>query len=512
MSFQLVLSNIKFHKNDIVSGFLVFLIAMPLSLGIAAASGFPPIYGLFTAMVGGLIVSFFVGSELTIKGPAAGLIVIIAAAVHDFGKGDNLLGWKLTLATIFTAGILQMILGKLKMGKFVDIFPVSAVRGMLTAIGIIIISKQVFVLIGETPIDTHGELVTKPLNLLFLFPTYFSQIEHWLFAAVGVISIFIMAVWQYLKWSFTKSVPPALVVLVIGCIIGVYFGKPQIEKVYLGDYFLVVNQSFTDFFQFPVDFNAVLTPELFIRYTFIFTIVGSLESLLTVKAIDKVVNKGKSDYNKDLIAVGIGNTICGLFGGLPMIAEVARSTANVGNGAVTRWSNFFHGIFILLFLLLIGFLNESIPLSALAAMLILVGWKLSSPSIFKAVWDKGKDQFVIFISTVIVSLFTDILTGIGVGILFNISFHFVRGLKLKNVFKLNYVFQNNTLEIYDFLVFTNYLKLEELLSDETLKIEIVDLSKCLFVDQSSKENLQLKIKAQQEGVLNQAKIVGWKNY
>ncbi len=506
----MVLSNIKFQKKDIISGFLVFLIAMPLSLGIASASGFPPIYGLFTAMVGGLVVSFFVGSELTIKGPAAGLIVIIATAVHDFGKGDNILGWKLTLATIFTAGIFQIILAKLKMGKFVDIFPVSAVRGMLTAIGIIIISKQVFVLIGETPINESGELVTKPLSLFYLIPSYLNKINHWLFAFIGIISIGIMVLWQHLKWSFTKNIPPALVVLVIGCIIGVFFGKPQIEHDYLGDYFLVVNQNFTDFFQFPIDFNAVFSPALFIRYTIIFTIVGSLESLLTVKAIDKVVNKGKSDYNKDLMAVGIGNTICGLFGGLPMIAEVARSTANVGNGASTRWSNFFHGVFILLFLLLIGFLNESIPLSSLAAMLVLVGWKLSSPNVFIEVWKKGKDQFVIFISTVIVSLFTDILTGIGVGILFNISFHFFRGLKLRNVFKLNYELHDNTLKIHNFLVFTNYLKLEELLNDKEFRIETVDLSNCFFVDQSSKENLQLKINAQQQGAPNQAKIIGWK--
>jgi MFS superfamily sulfate permease-like transporter len=176
-----------------------------------------------------------------------------------------------------------------------------------------------------------------------------------------------------------------------------------------------------------------------------------------------------------------------------MIAEVARSTANVNNGAKTQWANFYHGLFILIFLVLVGFLNESIPLSALAAMLIVVGWNLAKPAIFIQKWQKGKDQFLIFISTIIVSLLTDILMGICVGILVNISFHFFRGLKLRNVFQLNYQIFNDKVFVKDFLVFSNYLKLDEIITNQ--KVKTIDLTQCKFVDYSSKQNLLLKMKA-----------------
>ena len=482
-----------FHKQDLISGFLVFLIAMPLSLGIAVASGFPAIYGLITAMVGGILVSFFVGSALTIKGPAAGLIVIIASAVHDFGNGNAVLGWKLTLGTIFTAAVFQVVFARLKFGKFVDFFPISAVKGMLTAIGIIILSKQIFVLIGVKPINENGELLSKPIDLLVLFPQKIMQIEHPIFFLIGLLSLSILIIWQISNSNTLKKVPGALVVLILSCIIGLNFGKNTLQISEYDSFFLVVNQKVSDLFHFPISFEGIFQPKIFVKYSFIFLLVGSLETLLSVKAIDTLVNKGKSDFNKDLQAVGIGNMISSALGGLPMIAEVARSTANVNNGAKTQWANFYHGLFILIFLVLVGFLNESIPLSALAAMLIVVGWNLAKPAIFIQKWQKGKDQFVIFISTIIVSLLTDILMGICVGILVNISFHFFRGLKLRNVFQLNYQIFNDKVLVKDFLVFSNYLKLDEIITNP--KVKTIDLTQCKFVDYSSKQNLLLKMKA-----------------
>ncbi|MGZ3867432.1 MAG: SulP family inorganic anion transporter, partial [Bacteroidia bacterium] len=322
-------------KYDALSGFLVFLIALPLSLGIAKASDFPPVMGVLTAIIGGIVVSFFAGSRLTIKGPAAGLIVIASGAVAAFGGGD--LGWQGALGAIVAAGIVQMLFGLLKLGKLSDLFPSAAVHGMLAAIGIIIMSKQIHNLMGIDPKELKGK---EPLELLAMIPSSFRH-ENAHLLEIGLACLAILILFSVSKNKIMKAIPAPLVVLAVAIPLGIILDvnhEKSIEK--FAD---VKVGHIMDKVGFNVDFSAIPSHwGTFFQYVLMFALIGSIESLLTAKAMDGLDPwKRKSNFNKDLLAVGFGNTICGLLGGLPMISEVARSSANISNGARTRWANLF---------------------------------------------------------------------------------------------------------------------------------------------------------------------------
>lgn len=476
-------------KDDLLSGFLVSLIALPLSLGIAGASGFPPIMGVLTAIVGGIVVSFFTNSELTIKGPAAGLIVIVAGAVQELGQGNNDTGWHLALGAIVVAGALQILMGVLKLPKFADFFPLSAVHGMLAAIGIIIISKQIHLAVGIAPSELAGK---EPLELLEMVPHSLAHMESHI-AIIGAVGLIILFGWQYLPFTFLKKVPPALVVLIVAIIMGRFFHlfdpqyqayKPLINP---GDFTLALNADFGGM-------SGVHLPT-FIKYVVMFLLVGSLESLLTVKAIDLLdPYKRKSDLSRDVVAVGAGNIISGLLGGLPMISEVARSSANINNGGKTRWSNLFHGLFLLVFVLLLSPIIKMVPVAALAAMLIFVGYRLASPKEFKHVYHIGREQLAIFLVTIVFTIVTDLLIGIASGILTKFLIQLFNGVKLSHIFKPGneVVRSGNThrVNVVKAAVFSNYLnlksKLEALPQKSTI---IVDFSKSPYVDHTVMENI-----------------------
>ena len=339
-------------SKDALSGFLVFLLALPLSLGIAKASDFPAIFGLVTAIIGGIIVSFFAGSALTIKGPAAGLIAICGGAISAFGGGDT--GWHLTLGAIVVAGIVQILFGVFKLGKLADFFPGAAIHGMLAAIGIIIMSKQIHSLLGIDPKFLKGK---EPLELLAMIPESIMH-ENAHLAEIGISCLVILIAMSFVKHQKIKKIPAPLIVLIVAIPLGLILNIKtddaisNFSLVKIGSIFDAFTNGFTmkgDFVSRGIlnaDFTA-LSSHLgeFIVYVILFSLIGSLESLLTAKAIDGMdPYKRKSNFNKDLIAVGIGNTLSGLLGGLPMISEVARSSANVSNGAQTRWANFFHGL------------------------------------------------------------------------------------------------------------------------------------------------------------------------
>lgn len=488
----LEINQLKKHwKTDVLSGFLVFLLALPLSLGIARASDFPPIYGLITAMFGGVLVSFIMGAPLTIKGPAAGLIVIVAGSVAELGHGNNELGWHLALGAIIVAGALQVLMGWFKWGKYTDLFPLSAVHGMLAAIGIIIISKQVHILAGFSPLTQAGKPMTEPLELLAelktTIPNFFM---HWQVALIGLISLALIFIWPLFKQPLLQKIPSALVVILVSIILVKVFGihntatfKPLLSFDKALFEILRINESFEGFNQFGT----------FIKFVIMFALVGSLESLLTVKAVDLLdAQKRKSNYNKDLLAVGFGNMLAGIFGGLPMISEVARSSANVANGAQSRWANFFHGLFILLFLIVDVSFSDMIPLSALAALLIGVGWKLAHPREFGSAFKIGADQLLVFCTTVIVTLATDLLVGIGAGILLKMVLHIVRGVRFSALFGLQVVNGKGVIHVASPLVFTNFLGLQKVLLEQNLTEDLhIDLTKCRFIDHTSLEALHL---------------------
>lgn len=434
---------------DALSGFLVFLLALPLSLGIAKASEFPPVMGLVSAIIGGMVVSFVAGSRLTIKGPAAGLIVIIADAVAEFGHGDAILGWKFTLGAIVIAGILQIVFGFLKLGSLSDFFPASAIHGMLAAIGIIIFSKQIHILLGTDPKELTG---MEPLELLAHIPHSIAHLRPHI-AMIGVLSLIIIFGLPSIKHAIIRQIPSPMVVLLVAIPFGLYFDFQSTEPVFS----LVKVGNFVDVIAtdtIKVDFLGMNQAGTFLKYVMMIALVGSIESLLTAKAIDPLdPYKRKSDYNKDLMAVGLGNVVAGVLGGLPMISEVARSSANVSM-AKTRWANFFHGFFLLVAILTITPIIEMIPNSALAAMLIAVGYRLASPNEFRKTYAIGKEQLVIFIVTVIATLATDLLIGVAIGILVKlfIELYYYYFKRMGSIFSSNVVITQGEGNHYNFEV------------------------------------------------------------
>jgi MFS superfamily sulfate permease-like transporter len=414
-------------KVDAVSGFLVFLLALPLSLGIAKASEFPPAMGVLTAMIGGIVVGIFQGGRLTIKGPAAGLITVCAGSVLAFGGGKE--GWYITCGVIVVTAVIQFFLGVLKFGSLSDFFPHSAVHGMLAAIGVLIFAKQFPILLGVDPALTKG---LSPVELYTHIPQFIAN-ETNSIAFVGLTSLFIMFALPAVKINFIKKIPAPMVVLIITIPLAAVL---NFKSEYPGS--LVSIGNFWDNISFNASFEAIGT-FTFWKFVFMFLFVNSLESLLTVKAIDGLDPwKRKSDYNKDLRALALGNGLSGLFGGLPMISEVARSSANVNFGARTRWSNVFHGVFLLLSMALMIPVIELIPNAALAAMLIFVAYRLASPKEFIGTYKIGPEQLVIFIVTILVTVAEDLLLGVAAGIVMKLIFHLFNGAPLSSLFKSKY--------------------------------------------------------------------------
>ncbi len=479
------LKGLKQHwRTDMVSGFLVFLLALPLSLGIAKASEFPPAMGVLTAMIGGLFVTLFAGSRLTIKGPAAGLITICAGAVMEFGGGVG--GWHMALGAIVVASLLQMVFGVLRFGSLSDFFPHSVVHGMLAAIGLIIFAKQVHVLLGIDPATLKG------LGLFELFGRIPASIIHAdsHVALVGVVSLAIIFGMPFLKLPALKKVPAPMLVLLVTVPMAVTMDfkhtVPAFDMVSVGSFWSNIGLN--------VDFSMIGTGA-FWKYVLMFLFIGSLESLLTVKAIDGLDPwKRASSGNKDLIAVGAGNALSGLLGGLPMISEVARSSANVSFGAHTRWSNFFHGLFLFIAMLLFIPVIEMIPNAALAALLIAVGYRLASPHEFFKVYKIGAEQLAIFMVTVLMTLSTDLLIGVGSGILTKMAFNLAHRVPFGNFFKARYACSSeqdgHLIKVEGSALFSNLLDFKSLFGrlDRSAKVTM-DFSAAHVVDHTFMEYL-----------------------
>jgi MFS superfamily sulfate permease-like transporter len=459
---------------------------MPLSLGIAKASDFPPVMGLFTAIIGGLVVSFFAGSRLTIKGPAAGLIVIISGAVTAFGGGEQ--GWRLTLGAIVVAGIIQILFGVFKWGRLVDFFPLSAVHGMLAAIGIIIVLKQVPVLLDIDPQLYKGQ---GPFALLAGIPGFMAHLDPRA-TLIGVVSLAIMMGWHQAPVGPLRKIPAALLVLLISIPAELVMDFEHTEP----SYALVHVGNLTENLRWNVDFSGIGQVGVFVKYVVMIALVGSLESLLTVKAIDmQDPYRRTSDANKDIMAVGIGNTLSALVGGLPMISEVARSAANISYGARTRWANFFHGFFLMVFLLLALPVIELIPNTALAAMLISVGIKLAHPKEFVHIFQIGKEQLAIFLATIFFTLYEDLLVGIAAGILLKMVIHLYHGASIASLFRSDIAvsFDNGKylVSVGRSAVFTNYLALKAKLEAIPAGMDVtLDLGGTRLVDHTVMDNVR----------------------
>lgn len=487
-------------RSDVLSGFLVFLIALPLCLGIAMASGFPPMGGIITAIIGGVIVSRLNGSYVTINGPAAGLIVVIVDAVAELGQGDAMAGYRFTLAAIVCASVLQVLLGVFKAGKLSAFFPSSVVHGMLAAIGIIIMAKQIHTLLGVKPQAKTllGTIAEIPHSIMELNPDI---------ALIGGLGLALLIIWSLVKSPTLKMIPAPLLVVLLGLGMERYFDLDHVHNYMflpdakflphhefsIGPAFLVsVPEHFLEGFTFP-DFGKIATLEFWEAVVTIW-LVGSLESLLSASAVDKLDHyKRNSNLDRDLAAVGVGNILSGMLGGLPMIAEIVRSSANINNGAKTAWANFFHGLFLLIFVALFPKLIHEIPLASLAALLVYTGFRLASPKAFAKTMAIGLDSFILFVVTIIGILATDLLVGVLIGIALKLLMHVARGVKLKNLFTMAYHVEKDEANTYHVAisgaaVFSNFIALKSMLAELPEKKSIsFDLSEVDLIDHTVME-------------------------
>lgn len=424
-----------FPVADLKAGFLVFLIALPLCLGIAMASGFPPVAGVLTAIIGGVVVTFLGSARLTIKGPAAGLIVIALGAVQELGGGDLTSGYRRALAVGVVAACIQLVLALLGAASIGVAMSPSVVHGMLAAIGVIIISKQAHTLLGVAP------EAKEPLELLAEIPRSIAHANPEILA-LGVLSLVILFGWPLIRKPWAKALPAPIVVLAVAVPLSLWMDLDHSHayrflshQFHVGPEFLVqLPGSLLDAIVFP-DFSVVFSA-VSLKYVVMFALVGTIESTLSVLAVDLMdPQKRPSNLNRDLFALSLGNLGSALVGGLPMISEIVRSKANVDAGAQSKWANFFHGAFLLAFVALAPGLLSEIPLTALAAMLVYTGAKLASPRELAHVRHIGVDQLALFITTLAVTLATDLLIGVAAGLVLKVILHRLRGATFGQLFR-----------------------------------------------------------------------------
>jgi MFS superfamily sulfate permease-like transporter len=404
-------------KSDIPASIVVFFVALPLCLGIALASGAPLFAGVIAGVIGGIVVGSISGSTIGVSGPAAGLAAIVLTAISTLGSYEEF------LVAVVLGGVIQIILGVLKAGFIGYFFPSSVIKGMLTGIGIIIILKQLPHFLGYNS-DPEGDLSffqSDGENTLSAFASAFNYIEPGS-AIIGILSLAILIFWDKVlskKSKIFQVIQGPLVAVVAGIVF--YQLTKSHDSLAIASNQLVrvpIPQDFSSFigqFTFP-NFNAIYKPEVWI-IAFTIALVASLETLLCVEATDKLdPNKNITPTNQELFAQGTGNILSGLIGGLPITQVIVRSSANIQSGAKTKLSAILHGVLLLISVLIIPSLLNMIPLSVLAAVLLVVGYKLAKPSLFKQIYNLGWKQFLPFIVTILGIVFIDLLYGIGLGL------------------------------------------------------------------------------------------------
>jgi SulP family sulfate permease len=419
------MSLFKHLKNDLPASIVVFFVAVPLCLGIALASGAPLFAGIIAGIVGGIVVGIASGSPLGVSGPAAGLAVIVLTSISTLGGS-----YQAFLTAVVLAGVLQLILGYAKAGFIAYFFPSSVIKGMLTGIGLLIILKQIPHAIGwdkdaigdDAFNQADGQNTFTEISKAFEFITPGALV-------IAAISLAILILWDTVltkKHKIFQLIQGPIVVVVLGICMNLAYAKgflpyslneKQIVSIPVPDSI----GSFFGQFTFP-DFKALTNFEVW-KIAIVLAIVASLETLLCVEATDKLdPDKRVTPTNRELKAQGLGNIVSGLIGGLPITQVIVRSSANINFGGKTKLSSILHGIFLLISAIFIAGLLNLIPLASLAAILLMVGYKLAKPSLFKQMYKLGWEQFIPFVATIVAIIATDLLKGITVGILVGIFY------------------------------------------------------------------------------------------
>ena len=385
--------------NDFLASLVVFLVALPLCLGIAIASGVPPALGLITGIIGGIVVGSLAGSPLQVSGPAAGLAVIVLEAVQQFGLA--MLG-----VIVLIAGAIQLLAGVLKLGQWFRAISPSVIHGMLAGIGVISFSSQFHVMLDAAP---PGATLSNLLGIpgAVLSGAVGEQV-HQLAAMVGIISIATIVLWNNFKPQALKMVPGPLLAVVVGTLVAYVFQLPidriNVPESIAGSLNIPTQEALMGFFNPEVIFTGV-----------VFAFVASAETLLCATAVDQMHTGERTEYNKELRAQGIGNMLCGVVGALPMTGVIVRSTANVEAGGTTRASAILHGIWLLLTVAALPWLLANIPTSVLAAILVYIGYKLVNLARIRKIAEYGKMELAIYFATLGGIVVFDLLTGVMIG-------------------------------------------------------------------------------------------------
>lgn len=471
-------------KNDIPAGIVVFLVALPLCLGIALASGAPLFSGIITGIVGGIVVSLISGSSLSVSGPAAGLSAIVLQAVTD------LKDYNVFLLAVTIAGIIQILMGTFKFGVIASYIPTSVIKGMLASIGIVLILKQIPHLFGYDH-DTEGDFSFFETDNENTFSAIFNTLNNIDIGAtiIGFVSIGILLLWDKPFMKKFAKIPGPLVVVLVGIIINKLFALVGGTLPLKADQLVSlpisgsVGQFFTQF-SFP-DFSAWTNSKVYV-IALTLAIVASIETLLSLEASDKLdPEKRVSPTNRELLAQGVGNTVSGLIGGMPLTSVIVRTSVNINTGAKTKMSAFIHGILLLTTAMFIPGIINLIPLSALAAILTLTGYKLTKLSIIKEMYKTGRTQFIPFMITIIAIMFTDLLIGIIVGLVVSTVIILKNNLENPYSFRQEKHYGDEALRIEfgDQVSFLNkasiLMELDKVPNDSKL---VIDATKSNFID------------------------------
>ena len=391
--------------TEFLASIVVFLVALPLCLGIAIASGVPPAMGIVSGIIGGIAVGYFAGSPLQVSGPAAGLVVIVYDIVQTHGL--------IALGPILVlAGLIQVVAGKLKLGQWFRAVAPAVIYGMLSGIGVLIFASQFHVMLDDAPVSSGiNNLLSIPTSVMKAISPVETETHH-LAAGIGLLALSILTVWNWAQPKlpgFLKAVPAPLLAVASGVIVAGIFNLPIS--------YVEVPDSMSGLVSLPtLEGAAFLLKPSVLGSAIAVAVIASAEALLCAVAVDKLHNGPRSDLDQELFAQGIGNTLSGLLGGLPITGVIVRSTANVASGAKTRWSAVMHAGWLVLAVGALPFLLEKIPVASLAAVLVYIGYKLVNVKIAKTLWERGKGEAVIYIVTVGAIVATNLLEGLMVGI------------------------------------------------------------------------------------------------
>lgn len=468
-------------RHDLPAGLSVFLVALPLCLGIALASGAPLYAGLLSGIIGGLVVSLVSGSQLAVSGPAAGLTTLVAASIISLGD------YKVFLLAVIFAGFFQLLIGLLKLGAIANYFPSSVIKGMLAAIGIILISKQIPLALGYDQPDfwTSGFLKLFSFNN---FRGSIGNLNHHITRGailITVISLAVLILLQLPTLKKLKIIPAPLLVVVIGIIANITFTNTASGFSLRQTQLVNIPSNIFSNISFP-DFTKLFSNMEIWKDGFFIGLLATLETLLCVEAIDKLDKRNRiTPVNRELIAQGVGNMICGLLGAIPITAVVVRGAANVDAGARTKLSAFTHGLFLFLAVLLVPFLLNKIPYASLSAILLITGYNLTKPKLYSNMWSLGWKQFIPFALTIIVILSTDLLIGVSIGLLLSIYFIVRNNFKAeyKIIKKVINGIETEYIKLNSNVTFLNKVNLRKVL-DEVPEYSVltIDGSECNFID------------------------------